>query len=617
MSGSCVVDTGGRHRRQRLIAVLAGTLVWALPGHAEELRIHLNQVALERDGPKSAVVEYLGDQKNPAASAQYTVLANELTALGGRLSAVSGFSAWGAGRQYLLADYSALRIPGTYRLKVAIGELEALSEPFTIADSAVFDATARSLVQNFHLSRSVRADDHHIRVFGTERFADVWGGWRDAGGDSGKYLSHLSYANYFNPQQAGFAAWALAQAYEFAPNHFRRLGLERPLVDEVFWGADFLHRMLAPEGYFYMTVFDRWAQPGAERVLTAYTGVDGVYSEHYQAAFREGAGVSIAALARAARLGRASGLAGVYTSSQYLEDARRAFAHLQQHNREYVDNGRENIIDDYTALLAAVELYRSTSDEGYLQAARLRASQLRARLGPDGYWRSDEDNRPFYHAADAGFPVLSLWEYLQIETDPALRTATRAVLQRALESQLDLDAAVTNPFDYPRQQFRLYRAGRLEPELRSGFFMPHANETGYWWQGESARLASLALGATLGARELAPAGESARGLAERLRSFAQHQLDWTLGRNPFDVCLLYGSGAHNAPHSWSAGDSLPGGISNGITGADGADDGSGIQFGSAQDSENWRWYEQWLPHPSWFLLAIAAGAASQEPEKAH
>ena len=83
-------------------------------------------------------------------------------------------------------------------------------------------------------------------------------------------------------------------------------------------------------------------------------------------------------------------------------------------------------------------------------------------------------------------------------------------------------------------------------------------------------------------------------------------------RNPCDVCLLYGFGVHNAPHSWSAGNSLRGGISNGITGADGADDGAGIQFGSGRDSENWRWYEQWIPHASWFLLAVAAGTASRD-----
>ena len=54
---------------------------------------------------------------------------------------------------------------------------------------------------------------------------DASGGWKDAGGDNGKYLSHLSYANFFNPQQAGLTAWALARAYDAAPRRFEAMGL--------------------------------------------------------------------------------------------------------------------------------------------------------------------------------------------------------------------------------------------------------------------------------------------------------------------------------------------------------------------------------------------------------
>ena len=54
-----------------------------------------------------------------------------------------------------------------------------------------------------------------------------------------------------------------------------------------------------------------------------------------------------------------------------------------------------------------------------------------------------------------------------------------------------------NPFGYARQYVK-------DPGgKRAAFFMPHRNETGYWWQGENARLASLAAAALLGSR-LAP-----------------------------------------------------------------------------------------------------------------
>ncbi|MGH8263284.1 MAG: glycoside hydrolase family 9 protein, partial [Steroidobacteraceae bacterium] len=571
---------------------------------ADELTLHVNQVVLERAGPKSAIVEYTGESKD----GRFTVYENNAEVLTGGLVEQPKFEAWGTGRRYFNADFSALARSGRYRLEANFGDLEAVSPDFVVADRALFTVAAESLVNYFRLSRHVKAADHHIRVWGSKEYVDVWGGWKDAGGDNGKYLTHLSYANFFNPQQTGFAAWALARAYEFAPQEFRRQGIERPVIEEALWGADFLHRLLSRDGYFYMTVFDRWAEPGAERVLTAYSGIHGEYSTSYQAAFREGAGSAIAALARAARLSRESGIGGVFTADQYLADAERAFDHLQENNLRYVDDGKENIIDDYTALLAATELYKSTSKPAYLDAARKRAESLTGRLTPDGWWRSDDGARPFYHGADAGFPVLSLSEYLAIEKDAARKQKVTSVIERALDAQIELDAGVANPFDYARQSFQLYRDGKRDSTTQTGFFMPHANETGYWWQGETARLASLATAAVIGGRAVHEQSGAAFGVDAKLAAFAQHQIDWTLGRNPFDICMLYGFGARNPPHSWSAGDHVRGGLSNGITGADGNDDGSGIQFGASDDSENWRWYEQWIPHAAWFLLATASQA---------
>ena len=600
-----------RNKKYRQLALAAWRILglWGLasaPGLADELKLHVNQVVLELDGPKSAVVEYSGS----ATSGKFAVVQQEDTVLSGALQLEPEFTAWGTGHRYFTADFSALHMSGHFRVLIQIGGMEARSTEFLVGERGLFTTAAEALVGYFRASRHIKAADHHIRVFGTQEFRDVWGGWKDAGGDNGKYLSHLSYSNFFNPQQTGFAAWSLARSYEFAPAEFRRLGLERAVIEETLWGADFLHRLLARDGYFYMTVFDRWAAPGAERVLTAYSGIDGVCSSNYQAAFREGAGVSIAALARAARLSRASGLGGVFSADLYLADAERAFEHLQRHNKTYVDDGKENIIDDYTALLAAVELFKSTSKAAYLQAARERADNLAGRLTPAGWWRSDDADRPFYHGADAGFPVLSLHEYLSIETDPARKSSAQAVIRRSLEAQLALNAAVTNPFDYPRQSFKLFSQGKRSADTLSGFFMPHSNETGYWWQGESARLASLATAAVLGGRLLGSEPAGATELNGRLAAFAQHQIDWTLGRNPYDLSLLYGFGSRNVPHSYSAGLSVRGGISNGITGASGHDDGSGIQFGSDDDSENWRWDEQWIPHDAWFLLAASAMAAT-------
>ena len=286
---------------------------------------------------------------------------------------------------------------------MTLGDAHARSPSFVVADNATFVTTASALLDYFRANRYTNPADKHIRVFDSQRYVDVWGGWKDAGGDNGKYLSHLSYANFFNPQQTAMVVWALAASHDNAPALYRQAGLDKRITEEALWGADYLHRLLDKDGYFYMTVFDQWAS-GAERMVVGYVGIEGVYTKDYQAAFREGGGVAIAALARASRLSKATGIQGEFSGAQYLQDAERAFAHLQANNLKYCDNGVENIIDDYTALLAAVELYRSTQKDTYLEAARQRANNLNQRMTREGWFRSDSGTRPYYHAAEAGFP---------------------------------------------------------------------------------------------------------------------------------------------------------------------------------------------------------------------
>jgi len=566
--------------------------------------VHVNQVALERTGPKSAVVEYSGS----SSAGRFTVLKDGTAIQSGALASLPEFTEWGSGRKYFKADFSSLAVNGTYQLQVSFGDDSAKSPAFVVADNATFVTTASAILDYYKANRHTKPADRKIRVFDTQRYVDVWGGWKDAGGDNGKYLSHLSYANFFNPQQTALVVWALAESHDSAPDLYRRAGLNTRVVEEALWGADFLHRLLSDQGYFYMTVFDQWAS-GAERMITGYVGIDGVYTKDYQAAFREGAGVAIAGLTRASMLSKATGISGEFSADRYLQDAERAFAHLQAHNREYCDDRTENIIDDYTALLAATELYRATGKDVYLKAARERANNLNQRLTSDGWFRSDAGTRPYYHAAEAGFPVVSLVHYLRIEKDATLVSQAKTTIGKTLDYQLSLTDKVSNPFNYARQNFRSYKNGKLGEQLQEGFFIPHANETNYWWQGESARLASLATAAILGGRVVGGQTKGPNfGVNAKLAEFAQSQLDWTLGRNPFDMCLLYGFGVNNPPSAVSAGDMVKGGISNGITGATASDDGRGIVFAPGPDENNWRWLEQWLPHSTWFLLAATAMA---------
>ncbi|HEY8938826.1 MAG TPA: glycoside hydrolase family 9 protein, partial [Cellvibrio sp.] len=266
-------------------------------------------------------------------------------------------------------------------------------------------------------------------------------------------------------------------------------------------------------------------------------------------------------------------------------------------------DGINNIVDDYTALTAATELLKTTGKEEYRKAASARANALVKRLAGDkhyrNYWRADDKNRPFFHAAEAGFPVVSLMNYYPLASKKEQKTLLAAV-RKHLEFELALAAEVNNPFGLARQYVQ-----NTKGERRSAFFYPHDTETAPWWQGENARLGSLAAAARLAAKYTDDAVFKAR-----LEAYAWNQLNWIIGLNPFDASMLEGTGRNNVQYDFFATfqyTNAPGGIVNGITG--GLDNERDIDlnrsYAETGKDIDWRWAEQWLPHTAWYIYAIA------------
>jgi hypothetical protein len=443
--------------------------------------------------------------------------------------------------------------------------------------------------------------DQHLLLYGSTNTVDLRGGWCDASGDVSKYFSHLAYANFMSPQQTPLVVWSMVNTVETAAPLLDRLGVKTSLADEALYGADYIMRSLSPSNYFYMIVFSYFNKdPEARRVVGLLA--DSITTSDYQCAFREGGGMAIASLARVSQWKRH----GEFSSQQYLAGAERAFAHLQINNTKYDDDGKENVIDDYCALMAASELWIATGKEVYREAARQRAENLAGRMTPEGYFIANDSNRPFWHASDAGLPVIALARYLDKETDPQFRNTALLTIRRALDYNLRVTGDVLNPFGYARQSFL------LRGQVKEGFFIPHENESGWWWQGENARLASLAAAAIVGGRLVYP-GPGGFGVKAELADFAGDQINWILGENPYDLCFMYGFGKNNVPHMSSnfGHGSGRGGISNGITGKDGNSDGSGIDFKTHANGNEWRWTEQWIPHSAWFLQAVAAMSSTK------
>ncbi|ENL4770061.1 glycoside hydrolase family 9 protein [Vibrio parahaemolyticus] len=559
-----------------------------------------NHIGYERLGPKKAIIQT--EQPHLSSyTAQLICATSEQTVATFAVEEQGKVANWHQGYFYLI-DFSSFTDSGDYFLQVE----DSRSSYFTVGEHILLDQTLSDVIHYFKSQRCggvFDQQDRQVPVLNANQTVDVHGGWYDASGDVSKYLSHLSYANYLNPQQTPMVVWNILKGLSLLEGSEDIAAFTRTrLIEEALFGADFLVRMQNEKGFFYMTVFDKWSKDTAQREICAYETQLGHKFDDYQAGFRQGGGVAIAALAAASRLG----VHGEYDQQKYRNAAENGYWHLKEHNTQYLNDGEENIIDEYCALLASVELFKATKETRYLEESRLWAQRLVARQMSDEqiqhFWSANQDgSRPYFHAAEAGLPGIALCEYLAIEDDSVQTESVKCIVNRACEFEIKISNKVTNPFGYPRQ----YVKGVNESK-RDAFFVAHNNESGYWWQGENARLGSLATMAYLAQPHIA-----SQEIQQQLSVFAQDALNWIVGLNPYDMCMLDGHGRNNPDYLPQYGFfNAKGGVCNGITGD--FEDEEDIAFNPPAQKDdmlqNWRWGEQWIPHGAWYLLAIMSQA---------
>ncbi|CEO40325.1 glycoside hydrolase family 9 protein [Photobacterium kishitanii] len=567
------------------------------------MQLLINHLGYERFNTKQALLQTTS--QTLSGHAELVCNQTNQTVMQLPLVACGTTAQWHTGNIYQV-DFSACQDAGEYRIRYANIE----STVFSIAEGLLMRRTFSDVLHYFKSQRCsgiYDQADNQALLLNSDLRIDVRGGWYDASGDVSKYLSHLSYANYLNPQQTPMIVWNMLKAYEIAEDQADIADFTRVrLLEEALFGADFLVRMQSDDGFFYMTVFDKWSKSPAQRDICAYATQDGIKTDNYQAGFRQGGGVAIAALAAAARITTLPSCSRIPhcdapQSELYLQAAERGYWHLKQHNIAYLNDNAENIIDEYCALLAAVELYRATHQDRYLTEMRDWAQRLAERQmsdeNIDHYWSATTDgSRPYYHAAEAGLPAIALMQYLAAEPESKQQQQLQPTLINALNFELTLTAEVNNPFGYPRQYTKA-----IDGHKQTAFFVAHNNESGYWWQGENARIASLASMAFMAQDHLTDTA-----LKQRLMQYGQQLMNWILGLNPFDMCMLDGHGHNNPDYLPLLGFSnAKGGVCNGIT--SGFDNEQDIAFNPAGQKDdmlqNWRWGEQWIPHGGWYLLA--------------
>ena len=581
--------------------------------------ILINHIGYDSADTKTAVYRRIADE----TPVSFRVICDKTgTAVyEGTLTAYGEVDNWKTGYYYAMR-FDEVAEKGTYYIEVTddTGKTSR-SYPFKIAENLLETSTLSAVGYYFKAQRATgeyeAADKALPFQYGKrEGTVDAHGGWYDACGDFGTHLSHLSYSTYFNPQQANFSAYAffkLNDLLEESDYPYYTM-LKRRLIEEGMYGADWLMRMRAPSGGFFISKnrsMDAFGPVGEMRVLSPmlqdmkdgneFGGIadtEKVRPCDYEASFRSGSGYAIAALAYAARTTYPSD----YTKAEYLKAAIDSYNYLFKNNELYTNDGKWNLVDEYCALDALIEIYKTTREIDYLRRARAMAKRMADRYvavsETMGYLSVNGTDRPFFHATEAGMPIVNLLNYCAIEKDAAIKAETLALCEKLMRFELDVTNRVANPFGLARQFIQ-----HIDGTKEDLFFYPHDVETAPWWHGENSRLASLAAAA----RALIPFVTDTE-FKDALRKYADDQINWILGLNPFDSCMLEGEGRNRIDYIFEHRCDFiqcPGGIANGVTAA--LDDPHGIAYYTEicdEVSDNWRWGEQWIPHASWYMYAL-------------
>jgi endoglucanase len=270
----------GASRPPQRFAVIAGWAVLMLGGAAQAAQpgagaIKLNQVGFLPAAQKLAVVA------GEAANAGFTVVdaATGKPVFEGRLGAAANWDA--SGERVRVADFSSLRTPGSYRLRVA-GLPD--SDPFAVSLDAYRELDAAA-VRSYTLNRSGIAlspavagpyarplahPDNEVLVHPSAASARRPAGtviaspkgWYDAG-DYNKYIVN-----------SGISTYTLLVAYEHFPAWFGKLALNLPesgnglpdILNEALWNLEWMATMQDPEDggvYHKLTnkAFDAFVMP--------------------------------------------------------------------------------------------------------------------------------------------------------------------------------------------------------------------------------------------------------------------------------------------------------------------------------------------------------------------
>jgi hypothetical protein len=573
----------------RVVAVARGGRVWfddfellRLRPRKPVVRVFVNQVGYEQDGPKTAVVA-----TNFFPSGGTTITFQLLTPEGQAASQVqvpcSGRIHGGTpddwGWYFWRADFTPWRTAGTYRAAaVAAAENDApvargTSPAFKVGRDVVLAETAQRAVDFFFIQRcgfdvpgwhkACHLDDAKLPD-GTH--VDATGGWHSAG----------DYNKLMYEHGDGGVVFALLAAYRANPRAFERHNRNRDglpdVLDEARWGADFMAKMQIPEtgglrNHVHQGPGRSWTRWSAPDVHT-----DNVIGTADDPVITAGEGSSPLLIGGWARLSVLQAERGIKTD--YLLRAERLWDHATKRGTQ---------VASPHLLLSALEMHRATGRPAYLDAARRAAEALLAQQTTTGRARG----------AFGTFGALPAAALAQLALDHP-GDGLGAKIREAIKLYITFCASTAdNPFGFSRQ-----------PLQDGDYFFPPGMTLGNNFE---------VLGRAWAAALIYRLTGDPRALA-----YAADQMDWVLGKNPEALCMFEGKGERNPPryhhrynmipgHERGA---VPGCVPNGFVRDMGLADRPGFDLSRGGNrSPSFRTSEPWLVHNLFYLLA--AGALDQ------
>lgn len=461
-----------------------------------------------------------------------------------------------------LADFTRLQTPGTYRI-----EAEGLkSEAFRIADDALASPTRKVL--NFIYSQRCGIEvpgvhgvchlDNCAPILLRERswmreakaellkqlgnHVDFTGGWHDAG-----------ITDQYPPNSAGITYGLCRLAETGAVSWDRNGDGKDDILDEAEWGAQWLLKLLMPDGDLYngSPGEARWTDNKAGTPDDRHCDACGTYPQyHFEV---------IAAQGKVARLFKDL---RPELAKRSIENARKTWDFLM--TKRWKDRAGSSLDTFAPCAIAGVEMWRATGEPAFKQTAiemlNLMAScQETSGDLPGFFYRSPERKKIFRDRQGVGEVVYAFalgCEELKDEPD---RGKWIEVLRRYAGSYAPKAAEYNAP--YRIMPFGLYDVGEAglllgaeqwwvdpwdprafaefpggdEYNVRiGGRFLPRIRG-GRW--GKNRFLLREAIGLAAASRVLRDPGACGQAL---------RHVDWMLGLNPFSMTMVWGEG-HRSP----------------------------------------------------------------------